>query len=202
MTFSQQHAVAFKSDPMSLSSNKKTRGPSGMYSEVYKGLIPDTVVKVCNDLKDPWLYWAAFCLSRENPSPYMPTIYGVTVDLKKKTYYAAMEELEHLEGSVGFLDEDPRPWAQFNLDVQDEHWKFRSMEPETEGFLRGVIEASREDLGYDNPFRIDAHHDNWMKKKDDPDSLILTDPFSYAKIELMPHIERLAPLCGGKITFV
>ncbi|QGH74614.1 hypothetical protein KNU84_gp090 [Bacteriophage DSS3_VP1] len=153
----------------------------GMYSEVYPSTKEDFVIKIGNDIHDDgWLHYALRCIETNSKYSFMPTIKKLLVDFNSKEFFGVIERLEPLKGDY---EEKPDIWIQYDMgDRSVLQSKLYSSElpkdvmDEMVEFLDGESEATK----HHDPFRLDAHHDNWMTREDG--SFVLTDPFSRTSV--------------------
>lgn len=160
---------------------------NGMFSTVYNlDGDKDKVIKVGRTLQDAWLYYAAFTVSRRRRWRLMPIIHSVHVDTNEGKFWAVMERLETV--ADGWIT---NPSIQTSLsETSRRHRGLKGHAFEARALLR-LVSQVQDDLKTEDPFRLDAHADNWMRRKGTPNH-ILTDPFAHANITLLPHVRRLA----------
>lgn len=182
---------AFSTDPASLSTESASGG--GFYSTVYAGKLPGTVVKHGGDLRDGWLLWAAYCMSRPRPSKHLPRILALHVDLDREKFFALIEKLE----------ENNRPTRLRGGSVYQITTKPTSpgeRPPNTAvAALRGACKWIAGFYNNDDFASLDCHIHNWMRREDG--TVVLTDPFSSSEVDPLEILRHIAPRSQGRITF-
>jgi hypothetical protein len=81
----------FSKDPIALGSDCSSG--SGLHSEVFKGQIKGTVLKVSKDFKTDGYSYFLYKVLTSKPNPLFPKIFAVHIDADKEDLYVLMEEL-------------------------------------------------------------------------------------------------------------
>lgn len=181
----------FCSDPSTVARGS-SKG-SGLYSKVYEGPLPGTVIKYGRTLKDGWLFYAAWVMSRKHRPSYMPRIIALHIDTQKGEFHAIIEALHETYG-----EENPPNWTGYFDSIREDHG--RNVPAEIRENFLTQIDHICAFTGTSQPFWLDAHSGNWMRRAGG--SLVLTDPFVEVSACTMDHVRKLAPKCGDKITIV
>lgn len=205
--------TAFIENPSTLTT-EYTSG-SGMFATVYDAQIPGMVIKTsrgaCDNRfplegPDPWLYYAALCMTRQVKLPWMPNIHLLKIDRKERKFWALMEKLTPL---------DPDDYTDFY--ISGDFWpsnlqpprSFRDDEgcssalPEVHETAELLMNIIRQDLrkhdGISVPdFYLDAHDANWMQREDG--TLVLNDPLSQPQEDwILDQVQRLARKAPDRI---
>jgi hypothetical protein len=175
-----------KSNPSTLTGQSSG---SGLYSEVFDGPIPGTVIKHGKDLEgDAWVIWAAYCMSYGQPDPFMPVIHALHIDCENLEFWAVMEKLEPTEG---VYDERPR-WSGTTNSTP------RCIPSDIVSAFKFHWRELHKAMGHDRAFYLDAHAENWMWRGD---QLVLTDPLVFDVIGADAGLIRhYASQAQGRIT--
>lgn len=158
----------------------------GIFSSVYAGPTPDTVVKVSHDLGDGWLSYAGMILDGRISGSHCPNILALHVDYDKGEYRAIMERLIRPEENMPYVQMQ-LGWSAVNeavdaLMCQEERGAL-SAERCREA-INAVVQTIPQSLRLTQENSesfldryFDAHDENWMIRPSD-NTLVLTDPFS------------------------
>jgi len=167
-------------------------GSNGHFSRVYEGPIPNTVVKVGRTNDDGWLFWAAYVMTFQNPTPYMPRILALHIDERTNSFQAILEALTPTQrpGLPSCCGEFP--------DVISGVKAMQNVPAVVALSVRMHLEAIQRITSDLAPFFFDAHVLNWMMRDD---QIVLTDPFSHVNIDMGPHLYAMAAQSQGRITF-
>lgn len=186
----------FSSDPSSFGTDH-TKG-TGHYASVYKGALPNTVLREGSNLKDGWLIWAAYCMSRRTPAPYMPKVIALHIDEDAGRFWALIEELTDQEhGQYAFRWTGGTPYyATLNITKnRPECLPSPSIRRSFSAFWYKIATF----YGQGRHFAyVDAHMFNWMKRGD---QIVLTDPLSNCEVDPLEYVRSVAGRNNVHITF-
>ena len=167
-------------------------GSNGLFSTVYEGPIPNTVVKVGCTTDDGWLFWAAYVMTLQNPAPWMPRILALHIDERTDSFQAIIEALTPTQ-----CPDRPSCSGEFP-DVISGFVAMQNVPAVVALSVRMHLEAIQRITSDLAPFFFDAHVLNWMMRDD---QIVLTDPFAYVNIDMGPHLHAMAAQSQGRITF-
>lgn len=167
----------FSKDPEAIALGSETG--NGVYSTVYEGPTPDTVVKVGGDLEDGWLIYA-LCILNGNygDNKLLPEILALHIDLVKGEYRAIMRRLDTQRKHKSTLWVSGK-WREFSagpLTCLEQCRGRTKCTHDTALHMWDILYKTVNIIGTDSMYHVDAHDDNWMMTPSG--QLKLTDPFS------------------------